>query len=139
MLASVCVAHKLHSRLRAEYSLTRALRANPRVQADVLEAYIGGVHREQGYHVIRHWLRPVFRPLLEDAYLSVRQDFQLRTRLAAEPFVRLHEHLQKSRVHHQLAYEQEGAPPNVLFRCTMEVRDLRAVGQGRSKLAARNA
>ena len=36
------------------------------------QAYVGGLFREQGMDVVKQWLDPLFRPLVDAAYRTVR-------------------------------------------------------------------
>ena len=38
------------------------------------QAYVGGLFREQGMDVVKQWLDPLFRPLIDAAYLAERRD-----------------------------------------------------------------
>ena len=40
-----------------------------------MQAYVGGLFREQGLDVVKQWLDPLFRPLIEVAYEAERRDY----------------------------------------------------------------
>ncbi|KAN0136254.1 Ribonuclease III domain containing protein [Lactarius tabidus] len=71
-LAEMCaVKYGLHERLRTQ---APSLKASPNVQVDVFKAYVGGLFREQGLDVVKQWLDPLFRPLIDHGYEAERQE-----------------------------------------------------------------
>ncbi|KAH9012557.1 ribonuclease III domain-containing protein [Lactarius hengduanensis] len=70
-LAEITVQYGLHERLRTQ---APNLKASQGVQVDVFKAYVGGIFREQGMHVVKQWLDPLFGPLLDVAYRDERRD-----------------------------------------------------------------
>jgi hypothetical protein len=38
------------------------------------QAYVGGLFREEGMDIVKKWLDPLFRPLVDDAYQAERRD-----------------------------------------------------------------
>lgn len=48
--------------------------------ADVFEAYVGGLYRDQGLGVVSAWLRPLFRPYIDEAYAYIRDQHRLPPR-----------------------------------------------------------
>jgi len=74
ILAELAVAYGLHENLRARSS---SLIASQNVQADVFKAYVGGLFREQGMDIVKQWLDPLFRPLVDAAYRAERREYLL--------------------------------------------------------------
>ncbi|KAI9447222.1 ribonuclease III domain-containing protein [Lactarius psammicola] len=70
-LAEISVKYGLHESLRTQ---APSLKASQSVQVDVFKAYVGGIFREKGMDVVKHWLDPLFRPLLDVAYQEERRD-----------------------------------------------------------------
>ncbi|KAH9980742.1 ribonuclease III domain-containing protein [Russula compacta] len=82
VLAELCVLYGLHNRLNlaAAHQDARFSR-NVQVQAQVFQAYVGGVYREQGIEVVSEWLTLLFSshvehllPLTDAALLSSTMD-----------------------------------------------------------------
>lgn len=48
--------------------------------ADVFEAYVGGLYRDQGLPAVQAWLRPLFRPYIDGAYRNIRDQHRLPPR-----------------------------------------------------------
>jgi hypothetical protein len=40
----------------------------------LIQAYVGGLFREQGLDVVKQWLDPLFRPLIDHGYDAERRD-----------------------------------------------------------------
>jgi hypothetical protein len=40
----------------------------------LIQAYVGGLFREQGLDVVKQWLDPLFRPLIDHGYEAERRD-----------------------------------------------------------------
>jgi len=53
------------------------LKASLHVQADVFEAYVGGLYIDQGLEAVRSWLRPLLLPYVLDSYSTVRKEYGL--------------------------------------------------------------
>jgi ribonuclease-3 len=70
-LAEIAVAYGLHEML---WTQDPRLKALPQVQVDVFKAYVGGLFREEGMDIVKKWLDPLFRPLVDDAYQAERRD-----------------------------------------------------------------
>lgn len=72
-LATISQQYRLPDRLRQHVSQSVALRASGRVQADLFEAYVGGLYIDQGMDVVRSWLVALLRPYVQEAYRVVKQ------------------------------------------------------------------
>ncbi|KAF8806217.1 ribonuclease III [Phlegmacium glaucopus] len=69
--------YKLPDSLRLHPAQAITLRTSARVQADVFEAFIGGLFLDQGLEVVRAWIEPLFKPYALAAYQIVRQQHGL--------------------------------------------------------------
>jgi ribonuclease-3 len=76
-LATVASQYRLVDKLRVNQSQVVILRSSTSVQADVFEAYVGGLYLEQGIDVVKKWLHELFTPHAEAAYLKVREEHGL--------------------------------------------------------------
>ncbi|KAJ2923319.1 hypothetical protein H1R20_g13776, partial [Candolleomyces eurysporus] len=76
-LADISKRYKLPDRLRLHPAQALTLRASTNVQADVFEAFVGGLFRDQGLGVVQAWLRPLFEPFAREAYHIVRKQHNL--------------------------------------------------------------
>ncbi|KAH8834115.1 ribonuclease III [Flagelloscypha sp. PMI_526] len=76
-LASLSQKYKLSSQLRGHPSNIITLRNSSHVQADVFEAYVGGLFLDQSLSVVKDWLRPLLLPYMALAYRAVRQEHGL--------------------------------------------------------------
>ena len=43
----------------------------------LIQAYVGGLFREQGLDVVKKWLDPLFRPLIDHGYEAERRDHRV--------------------------------------------------------------
>ncbi|KAI9450204.1 hypothetical protein BJY52DRAFT_1357840 [Lactarius psammicola] len=73
-LAEITVKYGLHESLRTQ---APSLKASQSVQ--------GGIFREKGMDVVKHWLDPLFRPLLDVAYQEERRDHLVQVPGPAAP------------------------------------------------------
>ncbi|KAK2465951.1 hypothetical protein APHAL10511_001592 [Amanita phalloides] len=76
-LAEISRRYKLHDRLLLHSAQAVTLRASFNIQADVFEAFVGGLYKDQGEDVVRDWLNPLFRPYAAEAYNLVRKQYGL--------------------------------------------------------------
>ncbi|KAG9054663.1 hypothetical protein FS842_004510 [Serendipita sp. 407] len=74
-IAQISRHYRLADNLRANNSQIVNLRHSTSVQADLFEAYIGGLHADWGYEHIRPWLFRVLRPYIDEAYRVVQKDY----------------------------------------------------------------
>ncbi|KAL1754771.1 ribonuclease III domain-containing protein [Schizophyllum commune] len=72
-LAAISVKYKLPDRLKVHAAQVVSLKASVNVQADLFEAYVGGLFLHRGLPVVEAWLKPLFRPYIVCAYEQVRQ------------------------------------------------------------------
>lgn len=79
-LAEISKKYKLHNVLRVHPSQALALRTSPKIQADVLESFIGGLYLDQGLDVVKQWLQILLPPYISAAYDKVRQLHGLQPR-----------------------------------------------------------
>ncbi len=138
MLASISVYYQLPDQLRADPSILRGLQANPRVQCDLFEAFVGALYKQEGFRTARKWVRDVFHKVIIDEYEQLKATFAT-TKLAVDPFVKLHEYCQAKRITPDYDFHVEGRSPDQTFTCTMTVRHLSVAGRGRNKQQAKNA
>ncbi|KAF5393159.1 hypothetical protein D9757_001175 [Collybiopsis confluens] len=71
-LASIAVRYKLPDHLRLHPAQALTLKSSPHVQADLFEAYVGGIFKDQGLEVVQQWLVRLLRPYALAAYRIVR-------------------------------------------------------------------
>jgi len=76
-LAAISLYYDLPRWLRLHPSQSRALRDSQKVQADLFEAYIGGLYLDQGFGLAKWWLAGVMKPLISTAYEEVREEHGL--------------------------------------------------------------
>ncbi|KAF6761927.1 ribonuclease III domain-containing protein [Ephemerocybe angulata] len=76
-LADISKRYRLPDRLRLHQAQALTLRASTNVQADVFEAFIGGLFRDQGLPAVQAWLKPLFEPFAREAYHLVRKQHSL--------------------------------------------------------------
>jgi len=74
-IATISTHYRLPADLRIHAAQAVALRASTHVQADLFEAYVGGLFVEQGMDPVREWLFEVLRPYAEQAYETIRQEY----------------------------------------------------------------
>ncbi|KAF9267095.1 ribonuclease III [Marasmius fiardii PR-910] len=71
-LADISMRYQLPNWLRLHPATEVALRACVHIQADVFEAFVGGLYSDQGMESVRPWLKSLLRPYAITAYDSVR-------------------------------------------------------------------
>ncbi|TDL29361.1 ribonuclease III [Rickenella mellea] len=71
-LADISLHYGLPQRLRVHPAQAITLRSSPNVQADIFEAYVGGLYVDQGLPVVQTWLNNLLRPYVVEAYRIVR-------------------------------------------------------------------
>ncbi|KAF9515435.1 hypothetical protein BS47DRAFT_1341929 [Hydnum rufescens UP504] len=62
-LAAIAVGYNLSQHLRVSPSAPH-IRNNPGLQADAFEAYVGGLHEDQGLELVDTWLTALFTPYI---------------------------------------------------------------------------
>ncbi|EAU84240.2 double-stranded RNA binding domain-containing protein-containing protein [Coprinopsis cinerea okayama7 len=76
-LAEISKKYRLPDRLRLHQAQAITLRASTNVQADVFEAFVGGLFKDQDLPAVQRWLNPLFRPYAKAAYDYVRKQTNL--------------------------------------------------------------
>jgi len=71
-LALISVMYKLPDHLITHPAQAITLRASPNIQADLFEAYVGGLYQDSGLEITKAWLHPLFKPFLSEAYRIIR-------------------------------------------------------------------
>lgn len=74
-IAQISQHYRLADNLRANSSQLVSLRFSTYVQADLFEAYVGGLHVDWGYEHIRTWLYRVLTPYVKEAYSIVKGEY----------------------------------------------------------------
>lgn len=67
--------YKLHYNLRGNISQQLTLQASLPIHADLFEAYVGALFKEQGLEPVRDWLSSVLTPSIRLAYEVVRYGY----------------------------------------------------------------
>jgi ribonuclease-3 len=76
-LAEISLKYKLPDKLRLHPAQAITLRTSTHIQADVFEAFIGGLFLDQGFEAVKLWIEPLFTPYADAAYQIVRQQHGL--------------------------------------------------------------
>lgn len=76
-LADISLKYKLPDRLRLHPAQAITLRTSVNIQADVFEAFIGGLYLDQGLEAVGAWIEPLFGPYALAAYQIVRRQHGL--------------------------------------------------------------
>jgi len=76
-LAEISLKYKLPDKLRLHPAQAITLRTSTHIQADVFEAFIGGLFLDQGFEAVKRWIEPLFTPYADAAYQIVRQQHGL--------------------------------------------------------------
>lgn len=84
-LAEISRSYRLHERLLLHPAQEVTLRASVHIQADVFEAFVGGLYKDQGIEAVRAWLMPLFRHYVTKAYTIIRQQYGLPPVLLPTP------------------------------------------------------
>ncbi|KIY52284.1 ribonuclease III, partial [Fistulina hepatica ATCC 64428] len=84
-LASIAMKYKMPNSLRLHRAQMLTLRASAHVQADLFEAFIGGLYTEQGLDIVRTWLSDLLRPYVQASYQRVRESHGLSRNVAPLP------------------------------------------------------
>ncbi|KAJ7068789.1 hypothetical protein C8F01DRAFT_1247277 [Mycena amicta] len=71
-LAPISVKYGLPQHLLADRTQALALRNTVSVQADLFEAFVGGLYTDQGMNIVQPWLHALFRPYARNAYNTIR-------------------------------------------------------------------
>ncbi|KAF9266277.1 ribonuclease III [Marasmius fiardii PR-910] len=71
-LANISMRYQLPRRLHLHPAQAIALRASAHVQADVFEAFVGGLYLDQGMDGVKPWLKSLLRPYAIAAYDFIR-------------------------------------------------------------------
>lgn len=72
------VKYGLFDRLHVHPAQVVSLRESNKIQADLFEAFVGGLYLDQGLNAVEAWLVPLFDPLASDAYTSVREEYTIK-------------------------------------------------------------
>ncbi|OCH96019.1 ribonuclease III [Obba rivulosa] len=84
-LASISVKYRLPDRLRMHPAQTMTLRASANIQADLMEAYVGGLYEDSGLDVVKSWLHPLLTPYVHEAYHIIRREHGLDSEPSSPP------------------------------------------------------
>ncbi|OJA20316.1 hypothetical protein AZE42_05448 [Rhizopogon vesiculosus] len=76
-LADISRMYGLPARLHLHPAQAITLRASVNIQADVFEAYVGGLYIEQDLAGVQPWLKALFGPYTTEAYKRVREQHRL--------------------------------------------------------------
>ncbi|KAF9534627.1 ribonuclease III domain-containing protein [Crepidotus variabilis] len=78
-LAEISLKYRLSDHLRLHPAQAITLRASTNIQADVFEAFVGGLYIDSGgiEGVVRPWLNKLFTPYIKAAYMLTRQQHGL--------------------------------------------------------------
>jgi len=76
-LAEISVKYRLTEYLRLHPAQAITLRTSTHIQADVFEAFIGGLFLDQGLEAVKAWIEPLFSPYALSAYQIVRKQHGL--------------------------------------------------------------
>ncbi|KZT05581.1 ribonuclease III [Laetiporus sulphureus 93-53] len=76
-LAAISVRYRLPEELRMHPAQAMTLRASINIQADLFEAFVGGLYLDRGLDVVKDWLYTLLRPYLTEAYRQVRIQYGL--------------------------------------------------------------
>ncbi|KAL6309804.1 ribonuclease III domain-containing protein [Sparassis latifolia] len=71
-LASISVKYRLPVHLRMHPAQAITLRASLHIQADLFEAFVGGLYLDRGLEIVQSWLFPLLQPYIVEAYRIVR-------------------------------------------------------------------
>jgi len=74
-IATIATHYRLPALLRMHPSQAVALRASMHVQADLFEAYVGGLFVEHGMEKVKEWLFEVLEPYSKEAYETIRKEY----------------------------------------------------------------
>ncbi|KZS97823.1 ribonuclease III [Sistotremastrum niveocremeum HHB9708] len=84
-LAKLTKHLNLHHKLLMHPSQAVTLRASLNVQADLFEAFVGGIYLDQGLEAVKRWLWTLLQPCIEESYEEVRKEHRLPAS-SASPF-----------------------------------------------------
>ncbi|KAF4619567.1 hypothetical protein D9613_004896 [Agrocybe pediades] len=76
-LAQISVKYKLQDRLRLHPAQAITLRASTNIRANIFEAFVGGLYKDQGLETVMRWVYPLFRPYAIAAYTIAREQHGL--------------------------------------------------------------
>ncbi|KAL5530333.1 hypothetical protein ACEPAF_6590 [Sanghuangporus sanghuang] len=76
-LADISVKYGLPRRVRAQRSAVMVMSKSMALKADVFEAYVGGLYKDQGLEIVRNWLTALFLPYVKEAYRVCRNQHGL--------------------------------------------------------------
>lgn len=137
-LAKLALHYSLPDRLRADKSVIRGLRTNPRIQCDMFEAFIGALFNQNGLNQTRQWLRQLFHAPIKEEYEALKPTYTTPPD-AVNALVRLHEYCQRKRVVPIIECESTGTVQEPRFSATIKLRHLKITAEGRTKQHAKNA
>lgn len=72
--AYLFLTHRTVGSRRLQGILSRPIFDSEIKEYSYAQAYVGGLFREQGMNVVKQWLDPLFRPLIDAAYPAERRD-----------------------------------------------------------------
>lgn len=72
-ISHLSLAYGLPSTLLASPDQTHLFRQNVKIQADLFEAFIGGLFKQSGGKRTTGWVQEVFRPLVEAGYADRKE------------------------------------------------------------------
>lgn len=75
-LARFTQFYQLHFQLRGNSSQQLTIQASLPIHADLFEAYVGALYKEQGLEPVQTWLSAVFTPSVYYAYEVIRHTYQ---------------------------------------------------------------
>ncbi|KAL5527482.1 hypothetical protein ACEPAG_6273 [Sanghuangporus baumii] len=76
-LADISVKYGLPQRVRAQRGAVMAMSKSMALKADVFEAYVGGLYKDQGLEIVRNWLTALFLLYVKEAYRICRNQHGL--------------------------------------------------------------
>ncbi|KAF7302155.1 Ribonuclease III [Mycena indigotica] len=74
-LATISVKYGLPGHLLADRTQALSLKHTTGVQADIFEAYVGGLYNDQGMDAVQSWLHRLFKPYAELYYNTLRAQY----------------------------------------------------------------
>ncbi|THH12381.1 hypothetical protein EW145_g38 [Phellinidium pouzarii] len=81
----VSLKYEFPKHLHSHNSQTMAIQRSAHIQADVFEAYIGGVYIDRGISVVSDWIKVLFLPYVKEAYRIVRGQYGLTPQREIRP------------------------------------------------------
>ncbi|CCA75199.1 hypothetical protein PIIN_09183, partial [Serendipita indica DSM 11827] len=75
-IAQISQHYRLADNLLADGRHLVSLQSSTYIQADLFEAYVGGLYADWGYEHIRPWLYRILTPYVEEAYRIVKMEYK---------------------------------------------------------------